>query len=453
MPEVHGRRAHKKLNILLVEPVNPYVMTGSSGTPPLWQGILKQLTPEPHHVDFIHCAFEEVTPQVLSRYDLVGVTCRTDSAHSAYAIGEMCRTSSVPCVVGGIHASVMAEEAEPHFDSVSVGEAECFWEDIVSDAARGRLEQRYSCSHQEKHGFPVPDMSAAKKYGFGIINSIETVRGCPFNCSFCSATAYNGNKYRYKPTSEVIREVRGWDKSSRLALFADLNVVANQDKAKALFRALSHENLMWWGSADVKVADDEETLRLMSKAGCNYISIGIESLSSNTLKDINKAHNTRRDFKEVVKRVHEHNIDVFGNFIFGLDEDDDKVFERTVDFVIDTGIDFPVFQILVPYPGTKLFDRFDKEGRLVTKDWSKYTRSDVVFHPKNLSRGRLLEGTFWAFEEVYSKRNVAKRALARWRGVKRNVYNALILKHFTQTVREVEKYHSVGRSSLLQKTA
>jgi radical SAM superfamily enzyme YgiQ (UPF0313 family) len=431
----------KSLKILLVEPRNEEILTGSAATPPLWTGVLKALTPEEHRVDFVHCSFEELGAERLAGNDLVGISVRTDTANHAYRIGDACRRLGVQCVMGGIHPFVRPEEAGRHCDAIVIGEAENAWPAVLEDAINDRLKLVYRHERPTADQLVSPDLSPAQKYTYPIENIIETVRGCPFNCSFCSATRFNGKRYRYKPIDRVLAEIDSWKNRSKLALFADLNIISSKRKAKDLLRELAGYGLMWWGNASVDVADDDELLRLLADSGCSYLGLGFESVSPATLDEMNKKHNKRADFKAVVERLHEHNIDVFGNFIFGLDTDTEDVFERTVEFVLDAGIDFPVFEVLAPYPGTGIFDDFDTQGRLLTKDWSKYTRSDVVFTPKSMTVDQLKEGLFWAYETAYSGKALTSRFLSRWRGIKRTVYNAKILSHFACTVENVRQHH------------
>jgi radical SAM superfamily enzyme YgiQ (UPF0313 family) len=437
----------KRIKILLVEPRNEEILTGSAGTPPLWPCVLAALTPDRHELEFIQCTFEQITDDKLAAYDLVGVSSRTDTASHAYQIGDACKRLGVKCVLGGIHPFVCTAEAAMHCDSIVLGEAETLWPTVVDDACRGALEPIYRGARPTPQQLSSPDFSVVGKYEYPIENIIETVRGCPFNCSFCSATLYNGKRYRYKPVDRVLAEIDGWKNRTKLALFADLNIVSNKRKAKRLLRELAGFDLMWWGSASVDVADDDELLRLLADSGCSYLGLGFESVSPATLKEMNKKHNLRYDFKQVIARLHDHNIDVFGNFIFGLDSDTPDVFEQTIEFVLDAGIDFPVFEVLAPYPGTVLHDRLDEEGRLLTRDWSRYTRSDVVFRPKNMTVDQLVEGMFWAYETAYSKKALAGRFLSRWRGIKRSLYNAKILSHFARQVENVRQHHGRSRPS------
>ena len=177
------------------------------------------------------------------------------------------------------------------------------------------------------------------------------------------------------------------------------------DKAKEFFTAIIPYKLTWWGYASINVAEDDELLKLMSKSGCVYLGIGFESVSKETLEEMNKKKNINTNYKEIVRKLHSYNISLFGNFIFGMDTDTTDVFSETAESVLEAEIDFPVFQILVPYPGTKVYETFEKDGRILTKDWSKYTRCDVVFQPKNMSPEQLYTETVRIVNEFHSFKN------------------------------------------------
>jgi radical SAM superfamily enzyme YgiQ (UPF0313 family) len=314
---------------------------------------------------------------------------------------------------------------------------------VVQDAAKKELRDTYRCEHPEHHELPFLDLTVVRKYLYKISNATETVRGCPFGCNFCSASQYNGKKYRYKPVQTIVCEVEAWKRRSRLSFFADLNIVSDFDKAKEVLSALQPYKLSWLGNASINVVDDEELLKLLKLSGCSVLGIGMESISSQSLTEMNKKHNIKYDFKEVVRRLHEYNIDVFGNFIFGLDTDTLDTFEKTAAFAVEADIDFPIFQIMVPYPGTDIFKRFKQEGRLLTQDWSRYTRSDVVFQPKNMTPSQLLNGLFKAYKIAYSRKALIGRLVSRWRGIRRIIEDVRILVHFGIQKRSIMRHHGI----------
>ncbi|MBW2278464.1 MAG: radical SAM protein, partial [Deltaproteobacteria bacterium] len=277
---------NRSLKILLIEPRNDEILTGSASTPPLWPSVLKALTTDEHQVDFVHCSFEELNDEGLAEYDLVGISVRTDTANHAYQLGDSCRRLGVLCVLGGIHPFVRPEETGRHCDSIVFGEAENAWPTVIEDARVGRLKVVYRFDRPTADQLVSPDCSVASKYQYPIANIIETVRGCPFNCSFCSATLYNGKRYRYKPIERVLAEIETWKNRSKLALFADLNIISSKRKAKDLLRELDGFGLMWWGNASVDVADDDELLRLLADSGCSYLGLGFESVSPATLDEM-----------------------------------------------------------------------------------------------------------------------------------------------------------------------
>lgn len=415
------------MRILLIQPNNENAVVSSASSAPLWPGILKSLTPENHEVDFIQCSFEKITEETLKKYDLVALSVWTHTSKKAYEIGDLCKKLGVKCVMGGIHVFVLPQEALQHSDTVILGEAEGVWTQVLTDAEQKKLKQVYRGSLTKPEAMPCPDKSITKKYKYLIENVVETVRGCPFNCDFCSATLYSGREFRYKPVEKIAREIESWKNKGRLSFFVDVNVVSSFPKAKELFRAIKPFNLNWWGDASVNVADDPELLKLLGEAGCNYLVLGLESISKNTLQSVNKTQNLSKDYRQVVKKLHEHNIDVVGAFIFGFDSDNKNVFQDTVDFAFDADIDFPVFGILTPYPGTKVFERLNQEKRITSFDWSKYTRTNVVFKPKQLTEQELLDGFLYAMDETTSSKKIFKTLFGRWRGsLRRHLTNALL---------------------------
>ena len=430
------------MKILLVQPSSEQAIpVDSAASAPLWPCILSRLTSQHHDVDFIQTSFEKITEERIRGYDLVGISVWTHTSKQAYEIGDMCKRLNVKCVMGGIHPFVMPNEAIKHCDSVVLGEAEYVWQSIVRDAERNKLQRFYRCDLAKPVDIPSPDFSIVRKYKYAVENVIETTRGCPFNCDFCSATLYSGNTYRYKPVEKITEEIEAWKNPKSVAFFTDVNVISNFEKAKELFKAITPYNLTWWGDASVNVANDEELLKLASESGCAYLVIGFESISKESLTVMNKVQNLRSDFKHVVKKLHDYNIDVIGSFIFGSDADTKDVFKEICDFVHDADIDLPAFSILTPYPGTRIYKRLKQEGRILTEDWSLYTRTNVVFQPKKMTTEELIEGYISAWEETYSFPRSFGRSLSRWRGLRQQLLTSAFNFHSRKKARLLRDWH------------
>ena len=429
------------LDILLIEPHSDLGLLSGGSTIPLWPAALSAVTPAQHRLDFKHCSYEKLRSETIRGRDLVGISTRTETANNAYAIADRCREMGVPVVMGGVHASMCPGEAEEHCDALVVGEAENTWPTVVGDVQENRLASRYRGTPTAPEEFPMPDFPLVRKYKYQVENVLETVRGCPNVCEFCSATQFSGKKYRFKPTDQILREIGEWRRNAWLSVFADLNIGIRKSKAKEVFEALVPYKLNWMAYATVDIVNDDELLELMSRSGCIYLGLGFESVSDETLQEMNKSKNARLDYKEIIRTLHYYNIDVFGNFIFGLDTDSEDVFEDTVDYALEAGIDFPVYQNLTPYPGTQIHDRLEESGRLLTNDWSRYNRFDAVYEPKQLSPVELMKGLFWAYEETYSRKNRLKRFFQRSRGLKRSLFNEIILRHVSKQFYLMKKHY------------
>jgi len=409
----------------------------SAAAAPLWPCILAALTPDEHELEFLHCSFESFTEETLSRYDLVGISVWTHTAVEAYRIGDMCREADTLCVMGGIHPFAFPEEAKQHCDAVVIGEGEGVWPTVLANAQSGKLDDYYKGELTPAKEIPTPDFSVVRKYKYRVENVIETTRGCPFNCNFCSATLFSGKKYRHRPFDRILAEIESWRRPSAPALLSDANVASDVKKAKELFRALAPYKLNWIGCVTINAAKDDELLKVLADSGCLYLDIGFESISDATLKAMKKTQNVKPDYKEMIQRIHAHGMGIIGNFIFGLDTDDTDVFKRTVDFVVDAGVDIPVFGNIVPFPGTAVYEQMEQDGRLLTKDWSRFTKSDVVFRPANMSQEELQRGFFWAFKESYSAKNTVKRAIVGWSGAKTHIYNHIIARRGRRQVHKL----------------
>lgn len=405
------------LKILLVQPTTEVPM-GDGLAPPLWPSILKSLTPEQHQVDFLHCGFEKPKEKELSNYDVVGISVLTSTANDAYKVGDMCKNLGIKCIMGGIHAFILPQEAKRHCDAVILGEAEYIWQKILNDVEENNLSQFYRGTLTKPEDFPVPDLSIYKKYRFFTTKLAEIVRGCPHNCRFCGATMYSGRKYRYKILENIIKEIENWERNGRLVHFTNTNLIANPKKTLEIMKKIKDYNLRWWSACSVDILDHEAVIKAAADAGCLVLQFGFESISKETLMSMNKHFNIKRDYKLLVKKCHDYGIEVGASFIFGWDTDTKDVFKTTVEFALDADIDIPGFFPLVPFPGTEIYYDLTAQGRILTYDWSKYHWNTVVYRPRNMTGEELLNGCYYAFEESYSTRSIFHRMFSRPRGFK-----------------------------------
>ena len=239
------------------------------------------------------------------------------------------------------------------------------------------------------------------------MNSIEATRGCPHKCDFCVVPTAWTNTYAHRPVEEVIAELKTFE--GRKAIFIDLSPVENVAYAKALYRAMIPLGFRWVGLATTRIAEDAELLQLAAQSGCKGLLIGFESISQDTLDAMHKHFHAAPQYAEVVKKLHDHGIGIQGCFVFGFDNDDESVFERTVEFVDRTRIDLPRYAVATPFPNTALFRRWEAEGRLLHKNWSLYDVEHVVSQPKHMSPERLQEGLEWSWRQSYRWGSLATR--------------------------------------------
>jgi hypothetical protein len=256
-------------------------------------------------------------------------------------------------------------------------------------------------------GLPFPRLDLLHKDAYMTINCAQTTRGCPHQCDFCHVTHFFGKTYRCRPVGEVIEEVERLQ--GDFLIFIDDNIAGNRRYAKELFTRLKPLKKKWTSQASMTLTQDPELLKLAAESGCVSLFIGVESLSSENLKDVNKSFNQPHQFEEAMKAVHDHDIFILAGFIFGLDHDDEGVFERTLQFCERNRIELPTFFLLTPLPGTALFQRMESEGRLLHKDWGQYNGGTVVFKPRLMTEETLQRGFHWVWKEGYSWGSIFKR--------------------------------------------
>jgi radical SAM superfamily enzyme YgiQ (UPF0313 family) len=368
---------------------------------------LAALTPEDIEVKLVDEAVEPINYD--DPTDLVGITVNTYLAPRAYEISAEFRKRGIPVVLGGVHPSLYPEEAMRHADTIAIGEAEDIWELILRDLKEGRLQKIYrttSCPSLE--GLPLPRRDLLKQDAYLTTNTIQTTRGCPFHCDFCSVTDFFGKTYRCRPIPEVIKEIETLN-LHRPLVFVDDNIIGRPQYALELFRAIQPYKVRWGSQCSINLAKHPELMKAAKDSGCVAMFIGIESICQENLDEVHKGVNHVDKYYEAIQRIHDAGISINAGMILGMDHDDESVFERTLEFLEKTKIEYATFHILTPVPGTILYDRMEKEGRIIDRDWSKYNGGYTVFKPKLMSPEALEVGYYWTYRQFYSMRSIFKR--------------------------------------------
>jgi len=379
--------------LLLVNPVNPrrrgLAVNPAGMLPPLGLGIVAALTGRDWEVEILDEHFErfEVRPA-----DLVGLTAFTNTAPRAYAIAAEYRRRGVPTVLGGIHASVRPDEALQHVDAVAIGEAESTWPRMLEDLERGRLQRVYREDPERRT--PISGARHDLFHERYLLGALQTARGCPMDCDFCSVTAFNGHRYRRRELDAVFEELAGVQR--RYLYLVDDNIYGYgsgaRERALALFEGIVQRGIRksWLCQASVNFADHDDVLALAARAGCRLVLLGLEAEDAAALEGANKRLNLKYldRYEEVFRRFHAHGIAVLGGFIYGMESDTPEALARRTRFIEQSSLDAIQMSIMTPLPGTRLYERFEKEGRLLhtryPEDWARYDMTEVVFRPARM---------------------------------------------------------------------
>ncbi|MEA3456505.1 MAG: radical SAM protein [Campylobacterota bacterium] len=340
--------------------------------------------------------------------DIIGMTVITGTAKRSYELAAQFRSRGQFVVLGGPHVTLMPQEAKSFADVIFTGYAEETWPKFLYDFIEGKHDEIYTQPIDFNLNNPVfPKRELLNKNHFLTHAVFEATRSCGHKCEFCVVPSAWGGKQYQKPIDFVIEEIR--QVNEKRIIFVDLNLVSNIRYAKELFRALIPLNIQWFGLCTVLIANDDDMLELMARSGCKGLLLGLESISQDSLKDINKQFNASVDYRRLIEKLHRLKISIQGCFVFGLDHDTKDTFDETIDFVLDTGIDLPRFAVLTPFPGTPLYKRLDAEDRILTKNWELYDVQHVVFEPKNMTPLDLSLGHKRVWKEVYSYASIFKR--------------------------------------------
>ncbi len=353
----------------------------------------------------------------MPRPDLVGITAFTAQAERAYKLATEFRGRSIPVIMGGIHATMRLQEALNYVDSVVTGEADSIWPKVLADFQDKRLKRVYLGENVDMKNVPPARHDLLPTgYTFG---SIQTTRGCPLNCTFCSVTAFNGPRYRTRPIDDVVREFKTIRENR--VLVVDDNLIGTSPehihRAKSLFRAMIDAKIRkkWCAQTSINFGDDDELPALAYKAGCRGVFIGFESPTAEGLAEVHKKFNLaqNRDLKESIERIKQHKILVVGSFIIGLDTDRPGIGRLIAEAADSYGIDLINTGFLTPLPGTNLWEKMDSEGRIAASsfpnDWKYYTFTFPVAHYKHLSRDDIIEEKISCDKTFYSMKRILSR--------------------------------------------
>jgi radical SAM superfamily enzyme YgiQ (UPF0313 family) len=416
------------MRLYLINPCNPLVSTVKAREnrwnrytvwKPLGLLVLAGLTPDEWEITI----FDEnrAIPDYagLPRPDLVGITAFTSQANRAYELAaEFCKRKA-PVVMGGIHATMCSREAAARVDSVVRGEAESVWARVIDDCRNGSLKKIYQGARLDLDKVPAARHDLLSHgYSFG---SIQTSRGCPLACSFCSVTAFNGGRFRRRPVENVIREFRLI--REKYVLIVDDNLIGTRkehiDETKKLLREIIRAKLrkQWIAQVTINMADDQELLALAKKAGCIGVFVGFESISAEGMNEISKkfAIANGRDIKASVRRIQHHGISVLGSFIVGLDIDMKGIGDHIAKKAEAYGLDVLNVMLLTPLPGTRLWETMLAEDRIVAgdfpRDWQYYTLTFPVAHYKHLSWRDMMEEKEKSYRAFYSYARILGRVI------------------------------------------
>jgi radical SAM superfamily enzyme YgiQ (UPF0313 family) len=376
-------------------------------SPPLCLLVLAGLTPLHYKI----CVEDENVEKLdlNDQPDLVGITVKADTRNRSAQIAEAYRQRGIPVVMGGIHPTSCPDDCAPLADSVVVGEAEQIWPRLLHDFEGDQLQPRY---HQTTpvalSDTPMPrwDLLGAKNYLF--TNTLVMSRGCPFTCDFCYSSNDNIHSgYRTKGVNQILQEIESLN--SRHVFFIDDNFIGSIKFTRQLLTALKPMQLTWHTAVSANIVRHDDVLNLMAEAGCKSLFIGFESVNEDNLAAYNKKQNKRQLYETLIQKVHARDMMVNASIVFGFDHDTPDVFERTTTWLIDQKVETMTAHILTPYPGTRLFSKLHKEGRIIDYNFDHYNTSYAVFTPRQMTPRELESGYKMAYKKFYSTRGILSR--------------------------------------------
>lgn len=401
------------MKILLIHPQNQIqrYTTGIFGKPQRYAAItmptLAALVPK--EIGAVVEVIDEMVEAVNldQEADLVGITAITSAAPHAYELARHFKKKGATVVMGGVHASLMPAEALQYADAIVCGYAERTWPQLLRDFKEGRLQQIYrhdgAFSSSDIIG---PDRSLIKRQKYIAPDTLEMSRGCSKSCEFCVSHQFYKH-YITKPIANVLNEISTI--KAKMISFLDPNLVGSHSFALQFFRELKKINKWWMGCVSIDVMKNDELFNAMVESGCKGVLIGFESVNPESLKVANKTFSQVAEYRNIIRKLHDHGILVQGTIVLGFDTDDQSSFDRTIEFIIQSKLDIAQITAYTPFPGTMAFTRLKNEGRILTYDWNLYNGQNVVFKPSKMSAQELQEGLAHVWKETYRPIAIFKR--------------------------------------------
>jgi radical SAM superfamily enzyme YgiQ (UPF0313 family) len=359
--------------------------------------------------------------------DLVVIQVYITSAYRAYRLADHYRARGAYVVLGGLHVTSLPDEAAAHADTIFLGPGEDTWPQFLRDYNDGHPRSVYRSSMRTLKGLPPIRRDLIKARLYLVPNSIVVSRGCPHVCDFCYKEAFfeGGQSFYTQTVDAALAEIERLP--GRHLYFLDDHLFGDRRFAAALFDGMRGMGRLWQAAGTVNAVLAPDLLERAVKAGLRSLFVGFETLNPSNLAEQRKYQNMRRDYAAATRRLHDLGVMINGSFVFGMDADDDSVFERTVDWAIEQGIETATFHILTPYPGTALYRRMKQQERIFIHDWDQYDTRHVVFHPARMSPSQLESGYHRAYRNFYRWSSIARGAAAHgdwFAGLRHAAYSA-----------------------------
>jgi radical SAM superfamily enzyme YgiQ (UPF0313 family) len=383
------------------------MLTSFSILPTLYARQIAAITPKKHTVHVLNERYETIDYE--ESYDLVHINFTTSTAPRAYEIADNFRKKGTTVVLSGLHASGLPQEAKQHADSVLLGTGEINWLKFLEDYEKKNFKTLYKPIKYDK-STKIPPTNIILP-GFVVTGAIAATRGCPYKCNFCpESNMPGGENYFMRPVDEVVAEIKSLPQKT--FMFYDNSLTVNVKYTKTLFKKMKGLGKKFYcnGNSDV-LANDFELVKLSKEAGCISWLVGFESISQKTIDAVGKKTNKIKEYQRAIENIHKNKMIVIGDFVFGFDTDTPDVFKETLKAIKELKIDIADFCVLTPFPGTPIFNKYEKEGRIITKDWSKYDLKHVVFKPKNMTQDELVKGMKKLYLGFYSTPYTIKRII------------------------------------------